>query len=619
VEAPITMKFEFVRLFSREEFWLAASAVAAGLVVAWILRGAPPGQAGKGEDDADAPRSGYRDRMIAAVVVGMLLISGGAYLAVSRGLLWSLPVFGLGFGLVLFLIARNRRYRHSSPSLRRTLDFSSAFLNASLLAGILIVVNVIAFRYGGQPLDLTRERTYSLSSQTLNQLETLDRPVTFTMYFGQGVRAARQRDRMVQLLETYKAANPRMIELETLDPYNDVTRIDELVKRVPELELIQGGGVAIEYGKGEGASHAVVRNQDLFLQIPLDPARGRLDHFASTFNGEDEITSAIMRLKEGKKTKVGFTIGHGEPPTSDLNPRGRGIGYWKARFNKVGCEVVDLNLIKENIPQDLALLIVVGPKSPFKPDELLKLRSFSDSGKPLLLLLGNTEPSGLDDLLKSFNLSIGPGLVIDPKYNFNRNPSMVFAPTNPAIKHPIADALGPDRGVLLPGAAPIHLANTKGPGAPAEPPVDTSLVPIAILRTTNLSWAESEPKAIPISLDKQDERGPLAVGIAIADRSPRDAPGSPPQGRPRLVLFSCPAMAENVFQEIERTNLDILMNSAGWLRGRADTLGIAPKPHIALTLSVDPYLRSRLILVPSVVAVLLIIAMGTVVFISRRE
>ncbi len=615
------MRNGFAGVFSREEFWLAAAALAAGLAVAWILRGAPPGQAATLEDDVDAPRSGYRDRLIVAVVVGLLLIALGAFLAVSRGLLWSAPVFALGFGLVLFLIARNRRYRHASPTLRRTIDFSTAFLNASLLAGILLVANVIAFRYGGQPLDLTREETYSLSSQTLNQLQTLDRPVTMTMLYGSGVRASRQRERVVQLLETYKAANPRMINLQSLDQFNDLTRMDELLKRVPELAMIQGGGVAIEHGQGEGSSHVVVRNQDLFLTVPTNPAQGGLNQFASAFSGEDEITTALLRLREGKQTKIAFTVGHGEPSTADLNSRGRGIGFWKARFNKVGCDVVDLNLLNQDIPDDLALLIVVGPKGPFKPDEILKLRSFTDRRKPLLLLLGNTEPTGLDDLLKSFNLSIGKGIVLDSKYVFNGISSMVFAPTQAAVKHAISDPLGPNRGVLVPAAAPIHVVGSGAPGVAAGPPPDPTLLPVAILQTSQYSYAESEPKAVPITFDRKqgDEPGPLAVGIAIADRSVQNGPGAPQQGKPRLVLFSCPAMAENVIQEIERTNLDILMNSAGWLRGRDDTLGIAPKLHVALTLSVDPYLRSRLILVPSVVALLLIIAMGIIVYTARRE
>ena len=156
------MKYDFFNYLSRTELWIFGSALVAFLVGIWVLRGAPPGQTGKAEGDDDAPRAAYRDRIVVAVVVGLILILGGAYAALSRGILWSLPIFAVGFGLVLALISFNRRYRHASPSLRRTIDFSSTFLNASLLAGVLIVFNVIAFRYGGQPLDLTREQTYSL-------------------------------------------------------------------------------------------------------------------------------------------------------------------------------------------------------------------------------------------------------------------------------------------------------------------------------------------------------------------------------------------------------------------------------------------------------------------------
>ena len=46
-------------------------------------------------------------------------------------------------------------------------------------------------------------------------------------------------------------------------------------------------------------------------------------------------------------------------------------------------------------------------------------------------------------------------------------------------------------------------------------------------------------------------------------------------------------MAENLFQDITPANLDLLMNAASWLRGRPDTLGIAAKTHVALTLAVN--------------------------------
>ena len=621
------MKYDFLAYLWRSETWIVGSALVAFLVATWVLRGTPPGHATDSENDSDAPTARYRDRIVAAVVVGLILILLGAFVAITRGIPWSLPIFGVGFGLVLMLIAYNRRYRHASPSLRRTIEFSSAFLNATLLAGILIVGNIIAFRYGGHLIDVTREQTYSLSSMTLNQLKSLEQPVTFMMVFGRGPRAVRQRDRVVQLLESYKAVNPAMIELDSLDPYSDVTRYDELVKRMPELELlhgggvVSGGGVVIQYGEGDSAQHVVVRNGDLFQQLPPGAARGGMDQFASAFTGEDEVTSALMRLREGKKAKVVFTTGHGEPLTSDLNPQSRGIGNWKARLAKVGCEVIDLNLIQDEIPADTSLVIVVSPKSAFKPDEEPKLRAFAEKGGPVLLLLGNTEPSGLDEFLKSFNLALGGGLVIDPRYNYKNNPSLVFAPTGGIVKHPVIDPLGPNRAALLPSAAPIHVFGQSTRGQAPTDPVNPRLLPAPLLQTTNFSWAESNPKNSPVRLDPKtgDEPGPLTVGVAVTERPEKLAPGNVTAGKPRLVLFSSPGMAENYVQEIEQTNLDLLMNAASWLRNRPDTQGIPPHTHVSLTLAVDPFLRSRLILVPSAVAVMLIIALGITVYMTRRQ
>jgi hypothetical protein len=210
--------------------------------------------------------------------------------------------------------------------------------------------------------------------------------------------------------------------------------------------------------------------------------------------------------------------------------------------------------------------------------------------------------------------------VIDPRFNFNRTQALIFAPTSSSVKHPIIDPLGMNRAVLMPGAAPIHVFGQSTKGHPPSEPVDPALVPAPILLTSQYSWAESNPKNPPFRRDpEQDELGPVTVGVAVAQRPEKVRPGDAAQGKPRLVLFSSPGMAENAFQEIEQTNLDLLMNAASWLRNRPDTQGIPPHTHVALTLSVDPFLRSRLILVPSAVAAMLIVAMGITVYIARRQ
>jgi hypothetical protein len=138
-----------------------------------------------------------------------------------------------------------------------------------------------------------------------------------------------------------------------------------------------------------------------------------------------------------------------------------------------------------------------------------------------------------------------------------------------------------------------------------------------IVRTSNDSWAETDPSRQPAQFDQgTDEKGPLTVGIAVSDRPKA---GSTAPGAPRLVLFSSGAMADNPVLELEPTNQDLLMNAVSWLRGRSDVQGITPKTHTALTLSVDPILRFRLIMVPTVMAVILILGLGLTTYLARHE
>jgi hypothetical protein len=84
-----------------------------------------------------------------------------------------------------------------------------------------------------------------------------------------------------------------------------------------------------------------------------------------------------------------------------------------------------------------------------------------------------------------------------------------------------------------------------------------------------------------------------------------------------MVVFSSPRMGDNAIVPYG-ANLDILVNGVSWLRGRTDLQGIAPKTHVALTLSADPVLRFRLIMLPTVLAVTLICALGIFTYLARR-
>ena len=60
---------KILTFLGRSDTWIVGSALAVFLVLTWVLRGASVLQAGEAEEDADAPRAGYRDRIVTGVVV----------------------------------------------------------------------------------------------------------------------------------------------------------------------------------------------------------------------------------------------------------------------------------------------------------------------------------------------------------------------------------------------------------------------------------------------------------------------------------------------------------------------------------------------------------------------
>lgn len=590
--------------------WVIGLALAAFLVLFWAMRGAPIGQDVEGEGD-EAPRGGYRDRVIAALVLGLMLVCAGAYVASAHGVLWSLPVFGSGFGIVLTLVAINRRYRHASPVLRRTIELSNTLLNASLIAGVLIVINAMAFRYGGRAIDLTRERMFSLSSLTVAEVKNLAKPVKFTVFYGQSPLARAEMARVMELLDLYKALDPSKVKIEQIDPYRDREQFELLVKRIPDVQVSETGGVVIEYGQGEGAQHLVVPNHDLFAF----PRSGRFDEqniekFKSSFKGEDAITYALMRLREEKRPKFVFLTGHGQPALTDLDPRKEGLGLLRSRFTATGADVSEVNLVHEDIPRDADIVIAIGGRTPFHEDEVAKLGRYLAGGKPVLAIIGNPGPSGLEDVLGTYNITVEKGLIVDPKHCFGSRPNLVAVQVSGESNDPLTRSLA-NETLMFVNAAPLKVVTPQS-GKP-----NPQFMALPILSTSRDAWAETDLTNRRAAYDAgKDQKGPFHVGVAVSARGNPDQ-GEPEQ-KPRLVVLSSSAMVDNIFLNIDPANLELVGNAVTWLRGQPD-LGIGPKTHEDLRLTADPLLRTRLVFVPTVTAMIAIVMLGLLTYNARRD
>lgn len=600
-----------IDILSRPETLLLGGGFAAFLVLTWLVRGAPIGQAALPEPE-EAPPPARRDRAVALAVFGFLLVVIGAVVAFREGIPWSLPCFAVGIGLVLWVQKANRPYRHVSPTLRRVVAFADTALTASLVGGILLVANVAAFKYGGRPLDFTQDEAFSLSTLSVREVGSLPRPLKFSLVMGQDPKSVRHRARIRQVVRLYKEANPEKVSFEEVDPYRraNAALYDALLKRTPDLAMMPGDAVVVEYGGDEGpVARSVIAVADLTRSAP-GPGGGTL---TTTFTGEDAITSTIARLREGKRTTIGFVTGHGEPSLNEMDPRIPGLGLWKSRMASFGLDAAELNLTREEVPRPIPLAVLVAPRTPFAEPELARLKAFLGRGGALLIVT-DRRAVGLDDVLTTFNIAFEKGTIADARFNLG-HPTDIYTPPLPKSDHPLVAALA-GQSFVLPAASPLRIIG-RGPTRPGEskPNANPAVVDDPLLQTSPSSRSivnNAEGRLVP---DRAaDLPGPLLVGAAVSERG-EPAAGEGP--KPKAVVLSSALMATNPFFP---TNSDLLMNAVQWLRGKAEeSSGIAPRVQTPLVFNADPNLRVRLHLIPTVLSVVLIVGFGATIHLSRRS
>lgn len=588
---------------TRGEVWVGLLTLAGFLISSWWLRGAPLGQPLPEPDDREGPDAGRKGKIAWSASFGLTLVIGGALIAAAAGVPWSLPAFGIGYWLLTRSIGRAQGMRHESPAMRRVAKLGSTALTGSLIAGIAVVANVLAFKYGARPIDFTSSKVHSLASLTSNQARGLTRPLAFTIFHGQDPRAGFRIDQLVQLLDLYKAENPSLIKVDRLDRYTDRADFEAIARDYPDIALTPGGGLLIRYGEGKSAEHAVLSNLDIFA--PVAGLKSSATEIA--FGGEDAIASAVARLASGDRPRVLMTTGHGEQAPESIEPSRPGAGLLRSRLESQGFKVETVNLIGDEIPDATAVVIVAGPRQPFQPEEVAKLRAYLVRGGHAIFLLGG-EPVGLDDLLAAYQVRIGKGRIFDPAYSVRGRPNLILVPIPSAPDHPIIEPLA-GQAIFLPDASPLEIVDAKNP----------KMITQAILRTSPASWAESDPDAPPRRDEGKDQPGPIAVAAAVSVAADEPKPGergTPPE--PRVVAVSCQFAGDNATLGTMPANQDLLLNSIAWLRGKPETMGIPPRIQTSLQITDNPAILSRIIYVPTLLSLATILAAGGVAYRLRR-
>ncbi len=480
-------------------------------------------------------------------IVGLIATVGGIVVFLTVDELRNFAVSVLIIGLVLLFIAlvlspraiavfmAGRQGRYGANIAIMTLAF---FI-------IMILINFLLFRSSTR-IDLTATRVFSLSQQTVQVLETLDKPVRANAFFvPTDTRTTFDQQQAEDLLNEFER------------------RSSNFTYRFIDPELNRS--VAVQYDVRE---FPVVVFEDLETEVQQG---------VFSFNEQDFVTGILVATGVQQK-RVYFLTGHQEatfsrdPVTGETDEDG--LDYALQGMQRDNYEVRALNLKQEGaVPEDSAILIIAGPKSKLDTDEMDAIMDYLIGGGKAVMLLDPDAPDTYRQILAEWGMLVGKDPVADLISNVagEAKTPMVQKSNAQFVSSgltgvPIADQLNV---VFFPDATAVQ------PIIPLEdiPPYITYG---SLARTTPASWLESHEEEVNYD-PGDDTQGPFDVGAVIqAGGTLTGQPVTAQDTVAKIVVFGDSDFAKNKFF-FSSDNADLLLNSVNWLADDYELISIRPK------------------------------------------
>jgi hypothetical protein len=404
----------------------------------------------------------------------------------------------------------------------------------------LILVNLIFQQFSPQ-VDLTSNKLFSLSEQTIQVVDALKSPVTIYGLWQEG-----QESREIKEVVDLYTVRSRLINLEVVDP----DRNPGLVLRFDKDNAgIDRGSLVVEGEKG----FKIIRPMDMY-DFSYSQSRG---NSVTGISVERRLTSALLYVGSGETPSIYEIVGHGEIPLSQLG--------MQETIERENYALKQLDLIQSGVPENAAVLILNGPRSDLTAGETAKISEYLEKGGRLLALVDyrSEKIPNLDDMFSSYGIRFDYGVVVELNKNYTTGPSYQTIPY--MVSHDITTPLGEKRvPVVLPLAMGISELSVRRR--------TTELVPL--LRSSDDSYLQTNLENESTERGPEDVPGPLVLGMAVTDPQYAGEDGR----QTRIAAIGCGMLLEPVgfFQQIPG-NIDLFMNSLTWLADRPETLSVRSK------------------------------------------
>jgi ABC-type uncharacterized transport system involved in gliding motility auxiliary subunit len=526
------------------------------------------------------PNTGYA---VAGLIVALIACVASGLLAIAQGIVTGAQFqlenadnlnLALQISIALFILGLAYYAIMSPDSIRRFITGrqarygSNSLILAIAFIGILFTINYLVYKNPGTPLDLTEDKSNTLSKETLQALSTLPEKVHAVAFFS----AQMDTQSATETLNNYKVNSDGKFDFEFIDPDQD------------PLAARQAGIT------GDGK-----------ILLTMGTAR----EIASSAS-ESELTGTLIRLISPMERVVYFLEGHGEASIEPVGGDEISFSIAKSTLEAKNYTVKGLNLLTNggNIPTDALAIIIAGPQKPITEDEMDLLEKYVDGGGSLVVMEDPTQltqfgttPDPLSNYLTAtWGIKLNDDVVIDLENS--QNPLQAFSSNY--SQHAITQNLSLNYVVILPQARSITITGEK-----------ENITQTPLILTTENSWGETELTAgeQPQFEQEKDNLGPLTLAAA----------GENNATTARVVVVGNSVFAaDQSFDAYGNGNM--FVNSVDWAAKEDSLINITPRERTTRTMLQVSNLSMIIIIILSIFVIPgTIIALGVSSWIARRR
>jgi gliding motility-associatede transport system auxiliary component len=443
-----------------------------------------------------------------------------------------------------------------------------------LILGVITLIEAVSYRHSYR-IDLTENKRWSLSPQTVKVVGELSTPVRAIAFFRPDQPGKRTAE---DLLKQYTGRSDGKFTWEVVDADRN-----PLVARQYGFDTY--GTVVLEATLKDGQ-----RKQEKLQDLD-----------------EEKLTNALIRVTRPGKRTVYFLKGHGEkdPGSNDRT----GYGQMKAAVEKLNYEVKDLVLARETkVPDDATIVVAAGPQKELLPNEIEALAGYVARAGKVFFMVDPFQNTGLGPTLERYGLGLGNDVIIDISPTGRRAGA---GPEIPVVVDYVAHAITRDFrfATFFPVARSVTVKD--------KPPEGVSAM--ALARTSSESWGETNQDQIrtgQVKPDPGEARGPLTIA-AVATIDAKDAPADRKGAKARIVLVGDSDFAANEFVNLSG-NRDFFLNTLSWLAEEENLIAVRPKDSRTAPVFLTAAQGQVMFLVPVVLVPLGVIVAGVVAVARRR-